>query len=363
MPSRLLSVAAAISVAFAVFAAALVSQPRSARAIGAFDVSDVIVSPTLVQFRVANPDRSNDGNNGGYDGVIVWAVISCQDAPDAADGDVGDGSYLITPSLPPTSDVGAVQYNVGNLVTFVPRASTRWPVLWDGTPYHDCRAFIYSNLVSDGAANDYASRQSFAIPVNGGLASPPVVTVPSALIVEATGPNGAPVTYSASATDSAGGALTPSCDPASGAVFPLGTTTVNCSATDTAGLIGTASFDVTVVDTTPPVLTLPTNVIQDVLGPASNAAISYAVSATDLVDGALTPVCTPNLGTIVPLGTTTVSCTATDAHGNPTSGTFTVTANTLPPTNKSQCENGGWQGFNNPAYKNQGQCIKSMNGK
>lgn len=28
-----------------------------------------------------------------------------------------------------------------------------------------------------------------------------------------------------------------------------------------------------------------------------------------------------------------------------------------PPTDKDQCKDGGWQGFNNPAFKNQGDCV------
>lgn len=160
MLARLLSIVAVMATAVAIFAATLFLPPQSARAIGAFDVSDVIVTPSFVQFRIANLDRSNDGDNGGYDGFVTWAVISCMDAPDGADGNNGDGHYLITPSEP---HAGGVQYNVGDLVTFVPTASARWPVLWDGTPYYDCRAFVYSNAGS----NDYASRQSFAIPTGG----------------------------------------------------------------------------------------------------------------------------------------------------------------------------------------------------
>ena len=33
-----------------------------------------------------------------------------------------------------------------------------------------------------------------------------------------------------------------------------------------------------------------------------------------------------------------------------------------PPTTKDQCKNDGWQTFNNPSFKNQGQCIKYVNG-
>lgn len=33
-------------------------------------------------------------------------------------------------------------------------------------------------------------------------------------------------------------------------------------------------------------------------------------------------------------------------------------ADTPPPTEKGQCMNGGWQSFNNPSFRNQGQCVK-----
>ena len=32
-----------------------------------------------------------------------------------------------------------------------------------------------------------------------------------------------------------------------------------------------------------------------------------------------------------------------------------------PPTNKDQCKNGGWQTFNNPSFRNQGQCVSFVN--
>jgi hypothetical protein len=28
-----------------------------------------------------------------------------------------------------------------------------------------------------------------------------------------------------------------------------------------------------------------------------------------------------------------------------------------PPTSKDQCKDGGWQQFNNPVFKNQGDCV------
>src|SRR5262249_32606814 len=63
---------------------------------------------------------------------------------------------------------------------------------------------------------------------------PPDITVPANIPAEATGPNGAAVTYQASATDPDPGDTVASfgCTPASTSTFPLGPTTVNCHAVD-----------------------------------------------------------------------------------------------------------------------------------
>jgi len=36
---------------------------------------------------------------------------------------------------------------------------------------------------------------------------------------------------------------------------------------------------------------------------------------------------------------------------------------TGPPTNKDQCKNGGWMRFDNPMFRNQGQCVSYVNGR
>ena len=55
-------------------------------------------------------------------------------------------------------------------------------------------------------------------------------------------------------------------------------------------------------------------------------------TATDDVDPAPTVGCTPPSGSAFDLGTTTVTCTATDATGNSTSATFDVTVTLAAPT-------------------------------
>ena len=77
--------------------------------------------------------------------------------------------------------------------------------------------------------------------------APPVVTVPFDITVPQTSPQGAVVSFDASASDDVDTAPTVSCEPASGSTFPVGTTTVTCTATDSSGNEGHASFRVTVV--------------------------------------------------------------------------------------------------------------------
>lgn len=78
-------------------------------------------------------------------------------------------------------------------------------------------------------------------------------------------------------------------------------------------------------DTDPPMLTLPSVVPADATSP-DGAVVDYAslVSATDEVDPNPVVSCAPPSGSMFPIGDTSVSCTATDAAGNSSSGSFTV---------------------------------------
>ena len=112
---------------------------------------------------------------------------------------------------------------------------------------------------------------------------------------------------------------------ASNTVFPLGTTTVTCSATDKAGNKGDNTFTVTVEDTTAPNLTVSSAKTATATS-AAGAAVNYtAASAIDIVDGTVTASCDKASGSVFPLGSTTVTCTATDKAGNTGTETFTVT--------------------------------------
>jgi hypothetical protein len=173
--------------------------------------------------------------------------------------------------------------------------------------------------------------------------TPPELSLPADITEEATGPSGAAVTFTATANDLVDGSVPVTCVPASGSTFPLGTTEVSCSATDTAGNEAQGSFNITVVDTTPPTIDSHADVGPiEATGP-SGAAVSYTAPAThDLVDGDGVATCAPASGSTFALGDTTVTCNATDAHGNAaTPTTFKVTVvDTTPPTIDSHADVG-----------------------
>ncbi|HMG36330.1 MAG TPA: DNA/RNA non-specific endonuclease [Blastocatellia bacterium] len=152
----------------------------------------------------------------------------------------------------------------------------------------------------------------------------PVITVPSDVTGEATGTAGRLVTFVASAVDQVDGPRPVACSPSSGSVFPLGTTTVTCSSSDEHGNTASAHFNITIVDTTPPTLIVPSNILAKATSGAG-ATVSFTTSASDLVDGAVPVSCTPPSGSTFAVGVVTVTCSAMDIRHNTAVGSFTVT--------------------------------------
>ena len=158
----------------------------------------------------------------------------------------------------------------------------------------------------------------------------PTVTAPDDITMDATDASGAVVNFTATASDPEDGTLTPVCTPPSGSTFAIGTTTVSCTATDAGGLTSTDTFTVTVTNTAPTV-----DVPDNITVPATSAAgavVTFSATGNDAQEGSLTPSCTPPSGSTFAIGTTTVSCTVTDAGGLTATDTFTVTVTNTPPT-------------------------------
>ena len=175
------------------------------------------------------------------------------------------------------------------------------------------------------AISGTASSVSFSLDVVTNAS--PVLTVPADQTVEGDTTGGWVAAYAGlSATDAEDDPdPTPICSPAAGEVLPLGTTTVACTVTDSGGRSASDSFDVTVVDTTAPSIDVADDQTVTTHDPAGATVTYDAASASDIVDPAPSVGCLPASGSLVPVGTTTVTCTATDASGNGTSGSFDMT--------------------------------------
>lgn len=204
-----------------------------------------------------------------------------------------------------------------------------------------------SGTVFNGSATNNAGLTTNAAPITIKLdKTPPQLNLPPPAVLEATSPAGAVYSFSVTATDNFDPAPAVSCNRPSGSIFPAGTnppgapvtTTVNCTATDRAGLSASGSFTVTVKDTTPPALTVPQPITVEATttggipasGPEIQGWLSTA-SAVDLVDP--NPGVTNNAPAFCSLGTTSVTFTAIDAQGNSSNATSTITVvDTTPPS-------------------------------
>ena len=137
-------------------------------------------------------------------------------------------------------------------------------------------------------------------------------------------PDGDPLTYSWTWPGGSATGVSPAVS------LPLGTTTVTLVVND-----GTVDSDpdtvsITVEDTTPPVITCPADITVE-QETADGTVVPLTATATDICDA--DPTITSDAPAIFPLGTTTVTFTATDDSGNNASCSMTVTVvDTTPPS-------------------------------
>jgi hypothetical protein len=316
---------------------------------------------------VTVPDNKTVEASGPNGAVVSWSGVSAHDAvagnpPVSCDHASGDGYPLGVTTVTCTAtdnagntgtgaftisvqDTSAPDVTVPDSKTVEATGPNGAAVSWSGVSAHDavdgdrpvtCDPVSGSTFAIDSTTvvctaedrSHHIGQSAFVVTVVDTKA--PVVSVADRT-VEATGPNGAAVSFTATAMDTVDGAVTPSCTPTSGNTFAIGETAVTCTATDAHGNTGSASFTVTVADHTAPAVSMPSAMTVEATGP-EGARVDYAASANDTVDGPVAPTCTPAPGGTFPLGPTTVTCTATDAHGNAGTATFTVTVrDTKPP--------------------------------
>ncbi len=273
--------------------------------------------------------------------AIQQTTVDCS----ASDGgETAHKTFLVTVqdttgpivTVPANMTAEATDYQ-GEIVTFTASANdlvdgslpvectsvsgTRFPV---GTTWITCHA-------TDTRDNEGST--TFAITVYEGD-PPPVITVPADMRVEAQVLGGASVTYSASAVDWRNRVLPVACSPSSSTVLGVGVTNVICTAQDAYNRTSTRGFNVTVVDTEPPIITTSGPRLLSAKSRAG-AVVGYSVSASDVVDGSVAVSCAPASGSRFPVGTTEVSCTAADRQSNTAIEAFEVTV-VLAPTRKAR---------------------------
>jgi hypothetical protein len=250
-----------------------------------------------------------------------------------------------------------VQDNLGVLVIRVPAditveavtsagAKVEFEVTASGTgdpnpqitcdPASDSTFAIGTTTVLCSATDRFANRAEGEFHVIVADTTAPVILVPQVPPVRATSANGAIVTHEVSAEDGIDGSVAVTCSPASGSQFPIGTTNVQCTASDARGNTATSSFAVQVYEEdVPPPAPLVIDVPDDITAEATSdesAIVTFTVTASGGSDPHPSISCDPASGSQFPIGTTRVVCIATDSSGATAQGEFDVTVadNTAP---------------------------------
>jgi len=199
---------------------------------------------------------------------------------------------------------------------------------------------------TDAAGNTTTCNQTVTVNDN----EAPSISCPGNITVNNTANQcGANVTFAATASDNCGTAnITYS--PASGSFFVVGTTTVTATANDGHGNTTSCTFTVTVNDAQPPSISCPANIDVDMDPGQCGAVVTFAATASDNC-GTASITYSPASGSFFNVGTTTVTATANDGHGNTASCTFTVTVDLLDwanlqwPPNATICPGGSFTAY------------------
>ncbi len=179
------------------------------------------------------------------------------------------------------------------------------------------------------------TQTSFTISVVD-LQQPLLIGLPTTIMVEAMpGQCEAQVEWEEpSAIDNCGTTVDLVASIQSGSVFPVGPTTVEYTATDSANLMTVGSFTVVVSEADAPFFTLVpgSQTLGNDQGQCGAVATWIAPQATDLCQG-VTVLTDHDSGSFFSIGTTVVTCTAIDDQENMATSTFSITVlDSEPPT-------------------------------
>ncbi|MES2800792.1 MAG: HYR domain-containing protein [Bacteroidota bacterium] len=202
----------------------------------------------------------------------------------------------VNPSVPTATDNCLGVINGTTLTTF--------PITTQGTT-------IVTWSYDDGNGNITTQTQNVIIDDN----TLPTITCPADISTSGTSAAGAVVTYTApiGADNCAGVSTSQTAGLASGATFPIGTTTNSFLVTDISGNTANCSFTITVTGV-PPSIVCPVNITTNNDPGNCDAIVNFAATETVGIPASVITY-SQNPGTVFPLGTTTVTATATNPLG------------------------------------------------
>ena len=222
---------------------------------------------------------------------------------------------------------GSGSISTSDVVTSTTDNCTTTPTVSLSTTSFSC-SDLGSNTVTitatDGSGN--ASTVTKSVTVVDTIS--PTITAPASLtlILGSGGTVNLPAT-TASATDNCSSSVTLSYSVTSFSCSDVGSNTVTVTATDANGNAATSTMTVTVQDNTAPTLALnttTTTLALDASGSASLAAAQLVSSVSDNCSGVTISVSPSSFG-CSNLGSNSVTVTASDANGNSTTATTSVT--------------------------------------
>lgn len=208
----------------------------------------VALSGDQVGDRIAVGAREDDDNGVAAGAVYLYDDISEEpdpsneppsvDAGPEVSGAVGKAIPIQGTATDPDDDPLTISWTADTTAcTFADAAALNTTVTCTEIGFHTL------TLTASDSINDPVSDSTTAVIED---VTPPVLVVPDTISVEAPTPDGAIVEFVVTATDNVDPDPTVVCDPTSGSLFPIGDTTVTCTATDASGNSSSDTFLVTV---------------------------------------------------------------------------------------------------------------------
>jgi probable HAF family extracellular repeat protein len=300
---------------------------------------------------IASGNSASDLNTNLDSSGTGWVLVEARAINDAGQivgvGTLGGANhgFLLTPSLKitrqPTNITVACQGSASFSVTASPLPlSYQWykgnPPAGTTIPNATNNVLTLTNVTGAQTGPYYVVVRSAVATVTSSVATLTVIDSAAPVIsgcpIDITNAtdlglcSGAVTWIDLTAVDACDGVVAVSCVPTNGSRFSKGLTVVTCSAHDGSGNTNTCSFTVTVLDNQAPVISgCPGNLTNYITAGSASAVVTWTTpTASDNCDGNLAVVCVPPSGSLFTVGSTSVTCRASDTSSNSDSCRFTV---------------------------------------